>query len=61
MRALIRKAGAQLIRRRFTGIPELTAAVYASLVEHLEREGKIRTTPFDASACLRATLKGYFG
>jgi predicted HTH transcriptional regulator len=56
MAALIRKAGRELIRRRFTGIPELTAAVYASLVEHLERTGTLRTKPFDASACPAATL-----
>jgi ATP-dependent DNA helicase RecG len=56
MRALIGKAGAQLIRRRFSGIPDLTAALYASLVEHLERTGKLRTRPFDAAACLDATV-----
>ena len=56
MQALIRKAGAQLIRRRFGSVPELTAALYASLVEHLERTGSLRTTPFDAAACPRATL-----
>lgn len=56
MRSLIRKAGAQLIRRRFTGIPELTGALYASLVEHLERTGSLRTLPFDAAACLRARI-----
>jgi predicted HTH transcriptional regulator len=56
MRALIRKAGGQLIRRRFDSVPELTAALYASLVEHLERRGLLRTRPFDASACPRATL-----
>ena len=56
MRALIRKAGAQLIRRRFADIPDLTAALYASLVEDLERKGMLRTSPFDASACPRATL-----
>jgi hypothetical protein len=32
MLALIRKAGAQLIRRRFAGVPQLTAGLYASLV-----------------------------
>jgi predicted HTH transcriptional regulator len=37
-------------------VPNLTAAVYASLVEHLERSGDIRSLPFDASACPRATL-----
>ncbi|MCK4303663.1 MAG: DUF4062 domain-containing protein [Candidatus Eisenbacteria sp.] len=57
MRAFISKAGGQLIRRRFTGIPELTAALYASLVEHLERTGKLRRRPFDASACPEASLE----
>ncbi len=56
MLALVRKAGAQLIRRRFADVPDLTGAVYASLVEHMEREGSIRTRPFDASACPEATL-----
>jgi predicted HTH transcriptional regulator len=56
MAALVRKAGDQLIRRRFTGTADLTAALYASLVEHLERTGALRTRPFDASACPGATL-----
>jgi hypothetical protein len=56
MAALVRRAGEQLIRRRFSGIPELTAALYASLVEHLERTGRLRTKPFDAAACPDATL-----
>ena len=53
---LIRKAGAQLIRRRFTDITDLNTALYASLVEHLERAGYLRTRPFDAAACPDATL-----
>lgn len=53
---LILKAGNQLIRRRFAGIPDLTAGLYASLVEHLERVGDLRTRPFDASACDRAMV-----
>lgn len=56
MLKLIRRAGQQLIRRRFSGIPDLTAALYASLVEHLERTGSLRTRPFDASACREADL-----
>jgi predicted HTH transcriptional regulator len=56
MQALIRKAGNQLIRRRFASAPELTASLYASLVEHLEGTGLLRTRPFDASACPLATL-----
>ncbi len=56
IRALIGKAGGQLIRRRFTGLADLTAALYASLVEHLERTGRLRTRPFDAAACPDATI-----
>ncbi|MCJ7776628.1 MAG: DUF4062 domain-containing protein [Desulfobulbaceae bacterium] len=56
MLKLIRKAGSQLIRRHFTDIPDLNAVLYASLVEHLERSGELRTLPFDASACPRATM-----
>jgi len=56
MKALIRRAGNQLIRRRFGSIPELNAALYASLVNLLKGSGAIRTGPFDASACSRATL-----
>jgi predicted HTH transcriptional regulator len=56
MKRLIRKAGSQLIRRRFVDIPDLMAALYAALVEHLERSGDLRTLPFDASACDRATM-----
>jgi ATP-dependent DNA helicase RecG len=56
IRALIHKAGNQLIRRRFGSIPDLTAALYASLVDHLERTGLLRTRPLDASACPKATL-----
>ncbi|MDD5452006.1 MAG: ATP-binding protein [Desulfovibrionales bacterium] len=53
---LIRKARSQLIRRRFAGIPDLTASLYASLVEHMEHSGDLRRLPFDASACERATM-----
>jgi len=56
MAALVRKAGDQLIRRRVGSVPELTGALYASLVDHLERSGRLRTKPFDASACVDASL-----
>ncbi|MDX9750223.1 MAG: DUF4062 domain-containing protein [Flavobacteriales bacterium] len=56
MAALIGKAGAQLVRKRVGSVPELNAALYASLVEHLKRTGIIRTKPFDAAACPDATL-----
>ena len=51
MQTLIEKAGVQLTRRRFGSLPELTALVYASLVENLERSGHLRTKPFDAAVC----------
>jgi hypothetical protein len=56
MRALLSKASDQVVRRRFGSIPELTASVYASLVDHLAVLGALRTRPFDASACPDATL-----
>jgi predicted HTH transcriptional regulator len=56
MRALIRKAGGQLIRRRFGSIPELTAALYASLVEFLEGRGTIQSRPFEDRPAPGATL-----
>lgn len=55
MRALIRRAGDQLIRRRFQDAPELNAGVYASLVDYLEQRGLLRTLPFDAAAGTGAT------
>ncbi len=56
MAALIRKAGDQLIRRRFGTRPELIGAVYASLVQFLEEKELIRTGPFDAAPCRNATI-----
>jgi len=56
MLALIRKAGAELIRRRFHSIDDLKSGLYASLVDHLVRTGSINSGPFDASACQQATL-----
>ena len=43
MRALIRKAGSELIRRRFVSAAELVGAVYAALVQYLEERELIRT------------------
>ncbi len=56
MRALVRKAGDQLIRRRFSNIPELTAALSASLVEHLFAKGLVQDRPFEEQPCPEATL-----
>ena len=57
MEALVARAGNQLIRRRFESLPELTAAVYAGLINYLEEIGLLRTAPFDATATRNATLE----
>jgi len=57
MQQLIRKAGGQLIRRRFKNVDDLKATVYASLVDYLETCGSIQTRPFDERPCDGATLK----
>ncbi len=57
MRALIRRAGADLVRRRFTDVASLRTAVYASLVQYLEEQRLISTGPFDAEPCRGAALK----
>ena len=56
MLKLVRRAGSQLIRRRFHNIPELTSLLYASLVDYLEKCGELHGLPFDAAACPRAAI-----
>ena len=56
-RQLIGKASSELIRRRIEDASALTAEVYASLVEYLDKKGALRVPPFDTSLCDRATLK----
>lgn len=56
MAALIAKADAQLIRRRFQSVEELLAGLYAALVEYLAEHELIRTVPFDAAAARSAKL-----
>jgi len=56
MKSLIGEAGGQLVRRRFNSSSELVGAAYASLVHYLEEKEFIRTGPFDASPCRKATL-----
>lgn len=57
MRALIRQAGNELIRRRFADPATLLPAVYASLVAYLEEHQLILNGPFDGAVCRGATLK----
>ncbi len=56
MRSLIRKAQAGLIRKRFNTVEELVPALYAALVEYLDSKYLIRSGPFDAAPCLKASL-----
>lgn len=56
MEALIRAAEAQVVRRQFGSLPELTAGLYASLVYQLGRTGALRDKPFDAAACHGASM-----
>ena len=56
MRALLGKAQAGLIRKRFNTTEELKDELFAALVAYLKNEELIRTGPFDAAVCPRATL-----
>ncbi len=57
MAALVRKAGKQVTRRRFSDTPGLIREVYSSLAESLEQRRAIRSMPFDGSICEGATLQ----
>ena len=56
MQALIGKAQAGLIRKRFNTSKELVTELYAALVEYLEVNDLIRSGPFDAAPCTKAAL-----
>ena len=56
MHALIRKAQAGLIRKRFNTSEELVTALYTALVEYLDSKALVRSEPFDASPCSKASL-----
>lgn len=56
MRALVKRAANDLVRRRFATGAELIAGVYAALVQVLEDRELIRSGPFDAAPCMKATL-----
>lgn len=57
MATLIRKAGSQLTRRRFSDTPALLREVYASLVGSLENRGLLQMLPFDDTPCAGASLE----
>ena len=56
MQALIGKAQAGLVRKRFATRAELVAGLYAALVQYLEARELLRFGPFDAAHCAGATL-----
>ena len=56
MQALIQKAQSGLIRKRFNTAEELVAALYAALVEYLDNQDLVRSEPFDAAPCSKASL-----
>ena len=56
MQTLIHKAQAGLIRKRFNTSEELVTALYAALVEYLDSKALVRSGPFDASPCSKASL-----
>ena len=57
MLALIKKAQAGLIRKRFNTSEELVEALKAALVEYLDIKDHLRSEPFDAAPCLKASLE----
>ena len=57
MRALIGRAEAGLVRKRFNTASELVAGLYAALVDYLAEKQLIRSGPFDAAPCEKVTLK----
>ena len=56
MQKLIRRAQADLVRRRFDSTMELQMAVYASLLEFLEDRNAVYHGRFDAAPCEGATI-----
>ncbi|MDX9979932.1 MAG: DUF4062 domain-containing protein, partial [Lentisphaeria bacterium] len=56
MRALILRAGDELVRKRFEDADELLRLVYGSLIQFLKDRGFVAARDFDAAACENATL-----
>jgi ATP-dependent DNA helicase RecG len=56
MRALIRRAGDELVRKRFDDTDEMLRLVYGSLIQFLQDRGFIAARDYDAAACEHATM-----
>lgn len=57
MQALIHKAEASLVRKRFKTSEELISGVDIALAKYLKESNLIRTDPFDEAPCFRAKLE----
>jgi predicted HTH transcriptional regulator len=57
MAALIRRAGDELVRRRFEDTDEMLRLLYGSLIQYLQDRGFVAAKDFDAAPCEDATLK----
>ena len=57
MTALAKRAGDELVRRRFENSDELLRLLYGSLIQYLQDKGFVAAKDFDATACEDATLK----
>jgi hypothetical protein len=57
MATLIRRAGDELVRRRFEDTAELLRLLYGSLIQYLQERGFVVARDFDAARCEGATLK----
>ncbi|UCF90571.1 MAG: DUF4062 domain-containing protein [Desulfobacterales bacterium] len=57
MKALIRRAGDAVVRRRFENTDQLLRLLYGSLIQYLQDRGLVAAKDFDAAPCRNATLK----
>ncbi len=57
MKVLIRRAGDEVIRRRFEDTAEMLRLLFGSLIQYLQDHGFVAAKAFDAAPCEGATLK----
>ena len=57
MKALVQRAGGEVVRRRFENTDEMLRLLYGSLIQYLQDHGFVAARDFDAVPCDDATLK----
>jgi len=57
MKALIRRIGNEVVRRRFENTDEMLRLLYGSLIQYLQDHGFVAARDFDAAPCTDATLR----